>query len=143
VPAGEVTTGSWLVTGRTGAKSNVTAVREARRFMATDFVRINGSVEVTESHPFLTAAGVWVSAAELQDGDRLAGLEGIVKIERIAVVRRPPTTVVDIISDEPYVAEGFVTTAKSVFLAAKLGQGIARANPVHSAPLICPARSAV
>ena len=48
---------------------------------------INGELKITESHPVLTGTGKWVMVADLKVGDRIASVEGLIKITSFKKVK--------------------------------------------------------
>jgi hypothetical protein len=111
VPAREIVAGmrvrSACVSGENATVSSVCV------FERRSLVRINGAIEVTGGHPFLTAIGMWKRAEDLRVGDEIAGELGdcrVVSIEAVAA----SSDVIDIVTDVPFYAAGLTTISKSV-----------------------------
>ncbi len=113
VVAGALRVGSLLKAAH--SPWGITPVRLIRMLTGEFFVRINDVIEVTEYHPFLTARGAWIPASRLEYGDALVGPLGPQRINTIERIHREESSVIDIVTDYPFWAEGFLTLSKSVF----------------------------
>ena len=59
--------------------------------IAVEFVSINDELEVTRSHPFLTVAGEWKRAGELNEGEWVRGSVAPIQITSIVARTEPKT----------------------------------------------------
>jgi hypothetical protein len=114
----------------------ITEVTAIRWSTSRRFVGINGSALVTESHPFLTVGGAWVCANELTTDDWLAGVDGPQPVRSVTPIVLSETPVLDVITNAPFVIEGFVSMSKSIFLQRRSMQADFALKPFAVKPLV-------
>jgi hypothetical protein len=114
VEAQSIRTGFTLVVSDLHKARASATVQKVQNFFATDFVRINEELEVTRSHPLMRADGVWVEAGSLNEGDYLMGVSRYKQIHSIRRYQKKASTVVDLITDNPFIACGLVSISKFV-----------------------------
>ncbi len=114
-----------------------TTVTDIIRYQADRLVRINGSMEVTPLHPFLMTGGIWRRAKDLAIGDCLLSDSGFRRIRSIEWLDVDSVSVIDVVTELPFIAEGLITISKSVLAESRSLSGGSEV-PMTCSPLLRP-----
>jgi intein/homing endonuclease len=91
-PISKLRTGEKVLSFELVSDKNVTAViTDVHKSTSPSHLLLNNKIKVTGKHPFAVGMDVWKRAEQLQQGDRIIGQGGDIRVRSVRKVREPET----------------------------------------------------